>query len=54
MEAALRGKGVPVKLFRIPGGAHGSTFSTSATPHPQMPEVLRETIAWLDRYLKAR
>ena len=22
------------------------------TPHPQFPEVLRETVDWLNRYLK--
>lgn len=52
MEAALRGANVPVKLVRIAGGAHGSTFSTNATPHAQFPEMLRESVEWFDRYLK--
>lgn len=54
MEAALRGRNVPVKLVTVSGGAHGSTFSATGTPHAQMPTVLRETVAWLDRYLRAK
>ena len=52
MEAALRAANVPVKLVRVQGGAHGSDFGTGGKPHPQFPEVLRETVAWLDRYLR--
>jgi dipeptidyl aminopeptidase/acylaminoacyl peptidase len=51
MEAALTGARVPVKLFRVTGGAHGSTFATGGAPHAQFTEVLRETTAWLDRHL---
>jgi acetyl esterase/lipase len=54
LEAALRGVNVPVKLFRVAGGAHGSDFGTGGKPHAQFPDVLRETVAWLDRYLNAR
>lgn len=53
METALRGAKVPVKLVRVAGGAHGSTFSMGAKPHAQFGEVLNETVAWFDQYLKA-
>ena len=53
MEAALGGVKVPVKLVRVTGGAHGSDFGTGGKPHQQFPDVLRETVDWLDRYLKA-
>ena len=52
MEAALRGVNVPVKLIRVTGGAHGSDFGMGGKPHHQLSDVLRETVAWLDRYLK--
>ena len=54
MEAALRAANVPARLVRVAGGAHGSTFSNSSTPHAQFPDLLRETVDWLDKYLKAR
>ena len=54
MEAALRGASVPVKLIRVAGGAHGSDFGMGGKPHPQLPDVRRETVDWLDRYLKVR
>jgi len=53
MEAALRGINVPVKLVRVPGGAHGPNFGTGGKPHPQFPEILNETVLWLDRHLRA-
>lgn len=53
METALRGASVPVKLVRVTGGAHGSDFGTGGKPHQQFPDVLRETVDWLNRYLKA-
>jgi acetyl esterase/lipase len=53
MEAALRRVNVPVKLVRVAGGEHGPNFGTPGKPHPQLPEVFEETVAWLDRYLKA-
>ena len=52
MEAALRGVNVPAKLVTVTGGAHGSDFGMRGTPHPQFPDVLRETVDWLNRYLK--
>jgi acetyl esterase/lipase len=54
MEAALRGVNVPVKLIRVADGAHGSDFGMNGKPHHQLPDVLRETVDWLDRYLKVR
>lgn len=53
MEAALRGVNVPVKLVRVPGGAHGSNFGTGGKPHQQFPEILSESVNWLDLYLRA-
>jgi Esterase/lipase len=48
MENALRRKGVPVKLVRVPGGTHSYNFGEVAHP----PEYRAEMIAWFDRYLK--
>jgi acetyl esterase/lipase len=53
MESALRAANVPVKLVRVTGGAHGSTFGKDGKPHPQFQEAIAESVAWLDRYLKA-
>jgi acetyl esterase/lipase len=52
LEAALRRANVPVKLVRVPGGAHGPNFSKGEEPHPQFQEVLRESVGWLDLHLK--
>jgi len=52
MEAALRGVNAPVKLIRVAGGAHGPDFGTGKQPHAQFPEVLAESVAWLDKYLR--
>ena len=52
MEAALRKVNVPVKLLRVTGGAHGSDFGMGGKPHAQLPDVLRQTVEWLDRHLK--
>lgn len=54
MEAALRGANVPVRLVTVPGGGHGSDFPMGGKPHPRMPDILRETVAWLDQHLKPR
>jgi dipeptidyl aminopeptidase/acylaminoacyl peptidase len=54
MEAALRRAGVPVSLVTVKGGVHGSNFGSGGKPHPQFQDVLRETVAWLDRHLKSR
>jgi acetyl esterase/lipase len=53
MEAALRAVNVPVALVRVPGGAHGSDFGTGGKPHQMFPDVLRQTVEWLDRYLRS-
>lgn len=53
MEAALRGVNVTVKLVRVLGGAHGSDFGTGGKPHAQFPEILNESVIWLDRHLRA-
>lgn len=53
MEAALAKVNVPVKLVRVPGGAHGPNFGTGGKPHPQFAETLNETVTWLDRHLGA-
>ena len=52
MEAALRRVNVPVKLVRVTGGEHGPNFGTEGKPHPDLPKVFEETIAWLDAHLK--
>ncbi|MEP7365941.1 MAG: alpha/beta hydrolase [Acidobacteriota bacterium] len=52
MEAALRAAKVPVKLVRVVGGAHGPNFGTGGKPHAQFGEVLNQSVAWLDQYLK--
>jgi acetyl esterase/lipase len=54
MERALRGVNVPVKLVRVAGGEHGPNFGTAGKPHPELPKVLAETVAWLDGHLKGR
>ncbi len=48
MEKALRTAGVPTRLLRIPGGAHGPTFPGAKNP----PDYMGEMIRWLDLYLK--
>lgn len=52
MEAALRKANVPVKLVRVAGGEHGPNFGTDGKPHPDLPKVFDETVAWLDAHLK--
>lgn len=52
MEAALRTAGVSVKLLVIPGGIHSPDFGADGKPHPEWPDYLGETVAWLDRHLK--
>ncbi len=48
MEKALRAAGVPTKLLRIPGGAHGPTFPGATNP----PDYMGEMVRWLDKYLR--
>jgi len=52
MEAALRAATAPVKLVTVPGGAHGSNFGKDGKPHARFQEILDESVAWLDRYLR--
>jgi dipeptidyl aminopeptidase/acylaminoacyl peptidase len=54
MEQALRRVNVPVKLVRVAGGEHGPNFGTAGKPHPELPKVFAETVAWLDSHLKSR
>ena len=46
-EAKLKEAGVPVKLLRIPGGAHGATFPGAVNP----PDYLGEMVRWFDQNL---
>jgi len=48
MEAALKKVGVPVKLIRIEGGAHGPTFDGAKNP----PDYKVEMVKWFDTYLR--
>jgi acetyl esterase/lipase len=52
MEGALRRVTVPVRLVRVSGGEHGPNFGVANKPHPDLPAIFAETVAWLDRYLK--
>ena len=52
MEAALRRVNVPVKLMRVGGGEHGPNFGVASKPHPELPAIFAETVAWLDRHLQ--
>jgi acetyl esterase/lipase len=51
-ERALREAGVPARLLRVEGGAHGPDFGPPGKPHPRFPEVLAATVAWLDEHLR--
>jgi dipeptidyl aminopeptidase/acylaminoacyl peptidase len=51
MEAALRKANVPVRLLTVAGGVHGSDFGNDGKPHRDFQQVLKESVAWLDRYL---
>ena len=53
-ERALREAGVPVKLLRVEGGAHGPDFGPPGKPHARFPEVLASMVAWLDEHLRTR
>ena len=54
MEAALRSAGTPVKLVAVPGGVHGADFGAAGKSHPEWPNYYAETVAWFDKYLRAR
>ncbi len=47
MEAKLKAAGIPVKLLRIRGGAHGPTFPGAVNPLDYMGEMVR----WFNTYL---
>ena len=47
MERALKEAGVPVKLMRISGGAHGPNFGGMENP----PDYIGEMIRWFNHYL---
>ena len=48
MEAALKNMGVPVRLMRIQGGDHGSTFPGAKNP----PDYKAEMVKWFDQHLR--
>lgn len=52
MEAALRKAGVATRLITVPGGVHGADFGGGN--HPDWPNYYGETVAWFDKYLRAR
>ena len=52
-ERALREAGVPVRLLRVEGGAHGPEFGPPGKPHARFPEVLAAMVGWLDEHLRA-
>jgi acetyl esterase/lipase len=52
MEAALRQAGAPTRLITVPGGVHGADFGGGT--HPDWPNYYGETVAWFDKYLRAR
>ena len=45
--------GVPVRLIVIPGGEHGVDFG-SPNPRADWPDYLRESVFWLDQYLRGK
>jgi acetyl esterase/lipase len=51
MLAAMQRAGAPVKLIRVPGGAHD--FARVVSQHPEWPDVFGESVRWLDDHLKA-
>jgi acetyl esterase/lipase len=48
MQAALEKAGVPVKLIRVPGGGHGSSFPGAR----EKPDWTGEAQSWIETYLK--
>jgi dipeptidyl aminopeptidase/acylaminoacyl peptidase len=48
MEAALRNAGVAVKLIRVPGGGHGSSFPGAREKMDWAGQVLE----WFDTHLR--
>ena len=52
VESALRKAGVATRLITVPGGVHGADFGGGT--HPDWPNYYGETVAWFDKYLRAR
>jgi dipeptidyl aminopeptidase/acylaminoacyl peptidase len=48
MEAALRNAGVPVKLIRVPGGGHGSSFPGAR----EKADWAAQALEWFETYLR--
>ena len=48
MEAALRKAGVPVKLVRVPGGGHGSSFPGAR----EKADWAAQALEWFNTYLR--
>lgn len=53
MRDALQAAGVPARLIVIPGGEHGVDFG-SKKPRTDWPDYLRESVGWLDKYLREK
>jgi len=54
MEKALRSAGARTRLISVPGGVHGADFGAADRPRPDWPNYYGETVAWFDKYLRAR
>jgi acetyl esterase/lipase len=50
MMAAAQKAGANIRLIRVAGGRH--TFAQDLGKHPEWPDVLGETVRWLDQYLR--
>ena len=50
MVAAAKKAGSTVKLVRVPGGGH--RFAMELAKHPAWPDVMGETVSWLEKHLK--
>jgi acetyl esterase/lipase len=52
MEQALRTAGVEVKLLRVPGGGHGTTFhGPGFKSEDNWPDYMTEMVRWFDAHL---
>ena len=55
MEEALKTAGVPVKLVRLKGGAHGPGFrGTGFREEKDWPDYVGETVRWFDQHLQTK
>ena len=50
LAAAMQRAGAEVKFIRLPGGSH--VFAQELSRHTDWPDVLGETVGWLDQHLK--